>query len=106
LDYFDIAQEILALYLQQQPDSISAVNLQACIEFKLSRAKNAEKWTTQMLERRSCAWTDFGRDLFQHNLVVFRNGEGALQTWYFTNNQTGQTTGRHNWTFCRKRALI
>ncbi|XP_069087334.1 intraflagellar transport protein 56 isoform X2 [Pleurodeles waltl] len=53
LDYYDVSQEVLAVYLQQVPDSTIALNLKACNHFRLYNGKAAE--------------------------VVFRGGEGALQ---------------------------
>ncbi|KAF3852308.1 hypothetical protein F7725_005663 [Dissostichus mawsoni] len=53
LDYYDVSQEVLAVYLQSVPDSTIALNLKACNHFRLYNGKAAE--------------------------VVFRGGEGALQ---------------------------
>lgn len=74
LDYYDISQEVLDLYLTKHPDSIIAINLKACNRFRLSNGRAAE------LELKNLISTDgiFGADLIKHNLVVFRNGEGAL----------------------------
>ncbi len=33
LDYYDVSQEVLAVYLQKQPDSLIAVNLKVCYKF-------------------------------------------------------------------------
>lgn len=75
LDYYDISQEVLDSYLTKYPDSIVAINLKACNRFKLSNGRAAE------LELKNLISADgiFGADLIKHNLVVFRNGEGALQ---------------------------
>lgn len=63
------------MYLTKHPDSIIAINLKACNRFRLSNGRAAE------LELKNLIATDgiFGADLIKHNLVVFRNGEGALQ---------------------------
>ncbi|XP_071963993.1 intraflagellar transport protein 56-like isoform X2 [Antedon mediterranea] len=53
LDYYDVSQEVLAVYLQNFSDSAVALNLKACNHFRLYNGKAAE--------------------------VVFRSGEGALQ---------------------------
>jgi intraflagellar transport protein 56 len=42
LDYYDVSLEILAAYLQAQPDSATAVNLKACNHFRLYNGKAAE----------------------------------------------------------------
>lgn len=74
LDYYDISQEALEIYLVKHPDSIIAINLKACNRFRLSNGHAAES------ELKSLIQTDriFGAHLIEHNLVVFRNGEGAL----------------------------
>lgn len=74
LDYYDISQEVLDMYLTKYPDSIIAINLKACNRFRLANGRAAE------IELKNLIGTDgmFGADLIKHNLVVFRNGEGAL----------------------------
>ena len=42
LDYYDVSQEVLAVYLQQFPDSAVAINLKACNHFRLYNGKAAE----------------------------------------------------------------
>lgn len=42
LDYYDVSQEVLAVYLQQIPDSTIALNLKACNHFRLYNGKAAE----------------------------------------------------------------
>jgi intraflagellar transport protein 56 len=74
LDYYGMSQEILDLYLAQHPDSIVAANLKACNRFKMFSGQLAEQDIKHLLDS-----STFGTDLIKHNLVVFRNGEGALQ---------------------------
>uniref|UniRef100_A0A8C7R035 Intraflagellar transport protein 56 n=1 Tax=Oncorhynchus mykiss TaxID=8022 RepID=A0A8C7R035_ONCMY len=71
LDYYDVSQEVLAVYLQSVPDSTIALNLKACNHFRLYNGKAAESVTPNSFE--------FAKELIRHNLVVFRSGEGALQ---------------------------
>lgn len=78
LDFFDISQEVLNVYLQQFPDSITAVNLKACNNFKLYTGKTAEG-DIKSLSDQNLNTANFGCDLIKHNLVVFRGGDGALQ---------------------------
>ncbi|TGZ64529.1 hypothetical protein CRM22_006325 [Opisthorchis felineus] len=78
IDYFDISQEVLGIYLQKYPDSATAINLKACINFRLFNGKAAEAELKALQEMASPSFT-YARDLIRHNLVVFRNGEGALQ---------------------------
>lgn len=76
LDYYDISQEVLDLYLVKYPDSIVAINLKACNRFRLVNGRAAENELNSLIRSNSM----FGADLIMHNLVVFRNGEGALHT--------------------------
>lgn len=74
LDYYDISQEVLDLYLMKHPDSTIAINLKACNRFRLFNGRVAEQEIKQIIDNGT-----FGADLIRHNLVVFRNGVGALQ---------------------------
>ncbi|XP_045497393.1 intraflagellar transport protein 56 [Colias croceus] len=76
LDYYDVSQEVLGVYLTQHPTSTIASNLKACNLFRLYNGKSAEAELKQI----SSDQHTFGQDLVKHNLVVFRNGEGALKT--------------------------
>ncbi len=42
LDYYDVSQEVLAGYVQSNPDSAIAINLKACNYYKLYNGKAAE----------------------------------------------------------------
>jgi hypothetical protein len=42
LDYYDVSQEVLAVYLQHFSDSAIAINLKACNHFRLYNGKAAE----------------------------------------------------------------
>eukprot|EP00794_Sanderia_malayensis_P009225 gene9225-10198_t len=78
LDYFDVSQEVLSVYLQHFPDSAVAVNLKACNHFKLYNGKAAEAELKALKEIASPSF-NFAKDLIKHNFVVFRGGDGALQ---------------------------
>ncbi|KAK6169105.1 hypothetical protein SNE40_020221 [Patella caerulea] len=78
LDYYDVSQEVLAVYLQTFSDSAVALNLKACNHFRLYNGKAAEAELKSLQEMASPSFI-FARDLIKHNLVVFRGGEGALQ---------------------------
>ncbi|RVE48083.1 hypothetical protein evm_007270 [Chilo suppressalis] len=75
LDYYDVSQEVLGVYLTHHPTSTIAGNLKACNLFRLYNGKAAETELKQI----SSEQHTFGQDLVKHNLVVFRNGEGALK---------------------------
>jgi intraflagellar transport protein 56 len=42
LDYYDVSQEVLTVYLQQFPYSVTATNLKACNHYRLYNGKAAE----------------------------------------------------------------
>jgi len=79
LDYYDVSQEVLAVYLQSHPDSMIAVNLKACNHFKLYNGKAAEVELKPIRDSINTGIFCFGSELIKHNIVVFRGGEGALQ---------------------------
>ncbi|KAJ3188291.1 Intraflagellar transport protein 56 [Gaertneriomyces sp. JEL0708] len=80
LDYYDVSQEVVTIYLQHYPDSVVATNLKACNHFRLYNGKAAEQEFKTLMEKKSSHFR-FAEDLVKHNLVVFRNGEGALQVF-------------------------
>jgi len=79
LDYYDVSQEVLSVYLQHFPDSVIAINLKACNHFRLYNGKAAEGELKSLTEKISTHFR-FAEDLIKHNMVVFRGGEGALQS--------------------------
>ncbi|XP_011499465.1 PREDICTED: intraflagellar transport protein 56 [Ceratosolen solmsi marchali] len=78
LDYYDVAQKVLQVYLQKYPDSATAINLKACNIFHYYKSTSEMAEIKQLIDKASNA-NHFNNDLIQHNTVVFRNGEGALQ---------------------------
>jgi len=76
LDYYDVSLEILAVYLQAHPDSATAVNLKACNHFRLYNGKAAEAELKVLADR---GVNLHSIDLIRHNMVVFSNGDQALQ---------------------------
>ncbi|KAL0129427.1 hypothetical protein PUN28_001595 [Cardiocondyla obscurior] len=78
LDYYDVAQEVLQVYLQKYPDSAIAINLKACNHFRLYDGNAAQVEMKQLIEKISSSFSS-GHDLIRHNTVVFRAGENALQ---------------------------
>eukprot|EP01112_Ceratiomyxa_fruticulosa_P007514 TRINITY_DN1954_c0_g2_i1.p1 TRINITY_DN1954_c0_g2~~TRINITY_DN1954_c0_g2_i1.p1 ORF type:complete len:569 (-),score=110.91 TRINITY_DN1954_c0_g2_i1:144-1850(-) len=93
LDYYEVSQDMVNAYLQQQPTSLIAMNLKACNHFRQYSGKAAEAEFKPLIEgdpklggkalvgerNSSSDKFQFGADLIRHNLVVFRNGENALQ---------------------------
>jgi len=78
LDYYDVSQEVLGGYLQLFPDSTTTINLKACNHFRLFNGKAAEA-ELQSLQNMATTSFEYAQELIKHNLVVFRNGEAALQ---------------------------
>eukprot|EP00316_Scyphosphaera_apsteinii_P023027 CAMPEP_0119307576 /NCGR_PEP_ID=MMETSP1333-20130426/8034_1 /TAXON_ID=418940 /ORGANISM="Scyphosphaera apsteinii, Strain RCC1455" /LENGTH=586 /DNA_ID=CAMNT_0007311151 /DNA_START=35 /DNA_END=1795 /DNA_ORIENTATION=- len=78
LDYYDVSLEILAAYLQANPDSSIALNLKACNQFRLYDGKAAEA-ELQPLTKDAPNIDKLDSALVRHNMVVFQNGERALQ---------------------------
>ena len=76
LDYYDVSLEILAAYLQAQPDSATAINLKACNHFRLYNGKAAEAELKVLADR---GVNLQAIDLIRHNMVVFSNGDQAQQ---------------------------
>ena len=77
LDYYDVSQEVLEVYLHHYPDSVVAINLKACNNFRLYNGKTAETELKQLTEKIQTHFK-FAEDLIHHNIVVFRGGEGSL----------------------------
>ena len=68
----------LAAYLQANPDSAVALNLKACNQFKLYDGKAAEAELSP-LTKDAPSPEKVQSPLVRHNMVVFSNGERALQ---------------------------
>ena len=69
LDFFDVSQELLSVYLQYYPDSVVALNLKACNNFKLYNGKTAQDDLKQLTENFSSHFK-FANDLIKQNLVL------------------------------------
>ena len=76
LDYYDVSLEILAVYLQAHPDSAIGVNLKACNHFRLYNGKAAEAELKVLIDKGVNIQSN---ELIRHNMVVFSNGEHAMQ---------------------------
>ncbi|KAJ1361008.1 Intraflagellar transport protein 56 [Parelaphostrongylus tenuis] len=78
MDFFDVAQEVLSVYLRSFPNSPAALNLKACITFKTYNGKAALP-EVDVLQRVSLY--PAAKELLRHNQVVFNDGDGALQVF-------------------------
>lgn len=76
LGYFEVSQEALSVYEQMHGDSIFAKNLKACNSFRLFDG-NAAVDDLKTLDEDDILLKN---DLLRHNMVVFSDGQGALQT--------------------------
>ena len=74
----DVSLEILTAYLQAHPDSSVALNLKACNQFRLYDGKAAEAELAP-LTKEALTVDKIESKLVRHNMVVFQNGERALQ---------------------------
>ncbi|CAD8208276.1 unnamed protein product [Paramecium octaurelia] len=79
LEYFDVSIEILSSYLNQFPQSVTAINLKACNQFQLYSGKLAEEVFKPLQQQYEGINVCEDNDLLKHNLVVFRAGENALK---------------------------
>ena len=68
--------EILSVYLQTHPDSALGVNLKACNHFRLYNGKAAEAELKVLADKGIPLHSN---ELIRHNMVVFSNGDHALQ---------------------------
>lgn len=69
LDYYDVAQEVLQVYLQKYPDSATAINLKACNHFRFFKS-TSEMTELKLLIDKVSSTVHFGNDLIRHNTVV------------------------------------
>ncbi|RLN20905.1 hypothetical protein BBJ28_00011456 [Nothophytophthora sp. Chile5] len=76
LDYYDVSLEIMQAYLQAFPDSVVAVNVKACNQFKLYNGAAAKDEVKTLTDR---GYNIEQNDLVSHNMVVFEDGQNALR---------------------------
>jgi len=76
LDYYDVSLEIMQAYLQAYPDSVIAINVKACNQFKLYNG-NAAKDELRVLTDKG--YNIENNDLVNHNMVVFDDGQNSLR---------------------------
>ncbi|CCW67262.1 unnamed protein product [Phytomonas sp. Hart1] len=77
-DYYDVSLEILQNYLKSYPNSAIAINLKACNHYRLYNGKSAESELKTLIDLYHSMY-NVESDIIKHNLVVFRDGESALQ---------------------------
>uniref|UniRef100_A0A0K0CVS0 TPR_REGION domain-containing protein n=1 Tax=Angiostrongylus cantonensis TaxID=6313 RepID=A0A0K0CVS0_ANGCA len=78
MDYYDVAQEVLSVYLRSFPNSPAALNLKACITFKTYNGKAA---LPEVDNLNRVSLYPAAKELLRHNQVVFNDGDGALQVF-------------------------
>ncbi|RLN87372.1 hypothetical protein BBJ28_00001442 [Nothophytophthora sp. Chile5] len=95
LDYYDVAMELLAVYLADHPDSFFAMNLKACCNYRLYSVHEAKSVVDDFVKRfpghpcaqyvndapaGTAASSTSSRsaivDVMQHNLAIFRVSDG------------------------------
>ncbi|RQM19966.1 hypothetical protein B5M09_002641 [Aphanomyces astaci] len=77
LDYYDVSLEIMQTYLQAFPDSVIAINVKACNQFKLYNGNAAKDELRALTDK---GYNIENNDLVNHNMVVFDDGQNALRT--------------------------
>ena len=70
LDYYDVSQEVLAVYLSKFPDSVTAVNIKACNHYRLYNGKAAETELRTLLDSASSSFT-FAKELIRSVFSIF-----------------------------------
>ncbi|KAL0585020.1 hypothetical protein ABG067_005157 [Albugo candida] len=76
LDYYDVSLEIMQAYLQAFPDSVVAINVKACNQFKLYNGAAAKDEIQSLTDK---GYNIESNDLVSHNMVVFDDGAHALR---------------------------
>ncbi|XP_024372333.1 intraflagellar transport protein 56 isoform X3 [Physcomitrium patens] len=79
MDLYDVSLKVLDMYLQVHPESPLAVNIKACNNYKLCNGSIAEENLKSLQDTLKIAPIE--NYLVNHNIVVFRNGDGASQAW-------------------------
>eukprot|EP00921_Rhytidocystis_pertsovi_P010779 GHVQ01017367.1.p1 GENE.GHVQ01017367.1~~GHVQ01017367.1.p1 ORF type:complete len:581 (+),score=50.03 GHVQ01017367.1:68-1810(+) len=79
LDYYDVALELVQAYTKLHPYSAIATNLKACCQCQLFDGKSAEAELKGLQDAATSGNILADHDILRHNLLVFRNGENALQ---------------------------
>ena len=79
-EFYDVSLEVLQQeYLAKYPESIYATNLKACNNYELYTGKNAEEMLKPLQQSFKGTNIFEESDLLRHNLVVFRDGENAIE---------------------------
>eukprot|EP00796_Vickermania_ingenoplastis_P002358 gene2358-biopygen1948 len=78
MDYYDVSLEVLNVYLQTHKKSAIALNLKACNHYRLYNGRAAETELKVLIDLHRTTY-NIETDIVKHNLVVFRDGEDALQ---------------------------
>ncbi|AIO00224.1 hypothetical protein LPMP_292770 [Leishmania panamensis] len=78
LDYYEVSVSVLNVYLQTYTSSAVAINLKAANHYRLFNNRAAKSELKLLIDlQRTTYYVE--TDIVKHNLVVFNNGEGALQ---------------------------
>lgn len=78
MDYYEVSLDVLNVYLQTHANSAIAINLKACNHYRLYNGKAAETELKVLIDLHRTTY-NVETDIVKHNLVVFRDGEDALQ---------------------------
>lgn len=78
LDFYEVSVNVLNVYLQTYSNSAVAINLKAANHYRLFNSKAARSELKLLIDLQRTTY-NVETDIVKHNLVVFNNGEGALQ---------------------------
>jgi intraflagellar transport protein 56 len=79
LDHFRISLDFVSKYVAKFPDSASALNLRACNHFRVFDSARADADLQLLADKLQSSAHAFGRELVEHNTVVFRGGQDAVK---------------------------
>ncbi|KAK7200218.1 putative intraflagellar transport protein C3 [Novymonas esmeraldas] len=78
LDYYEVSVNVLNVYLQTYTSSAVAINLKAANHYRLFNNRAAKSELKLLIDlQRTTYYVE--TDIVKHNLVVFNNGDGAMQ---------------------------
>lgn len=73
LDYYDVSQEVLGLYLNQHPDSVIATNLKVCILIKSLNERFVTHKTQSLFTSQGYSESNVQKTLFCEYFAFYRS---------------------------------
>lgn len=94
LEYFDVSQEVLAVYLQAYQGSAIALNLRACNTFRLYNGAAAEKELKPLINIMVCSFCFAKKSIHNYDFAMIIITPVVFKSCYSLQNQHEQT--KHN----------